>query len=52
VPVVGPGEGMAAIQAEGNPNIKYTGYRGADHDVSDRTDDSAQVIKWPLAQKR
>jgi predicted peptidase len=43
---------VAAIQAAGNVNIKYTEYPGADHDVWDRTYNNQQVIAWLLAQKR
>jgi predicted peptidase len=52
VPVQKSREMVAAIQAAGNPNIKYTEYRGADHGVWDQTYGNAQVITWLLSQKR
>jgi predicted peptidase len=52
VPVQSDRDMVAAIQAEGNANIKYTEYPGAGHNVWDRTYDNAQVIQWLLAQKR
>jgi len=43
---------VEAIQAAGNPNIKYTEYKGVDHNAWDRTYQNSQVIAWLLAQKR
>jgi predicted peptidase len=43
---------VAAIQAEGNPNIKYTEYPGLGHNVWDMAYDDPAVIAWLLAQKR
>jgi predicted peptidase len=43
---------VAEIQAEGNPNIQYTEYRGVGHNVWDLAYADPKVIAWLLAQKR
>jgi predicted peptidase len=43
---------VAAIQAAGNTNIRYTEYPGVDHNSWDITYNDPQVIAWLLAQKR
>jgi predicted peptidase len=43
---------VAAIQAAGNTNIRYTEYPGVDHNSWDIAYNDPQVIAWLLAQKR
>jgi predicted peptidase len=43
---------VALIQAEGNPNIRYTEYKGVGHDAWDLAYGDPKVIEWLLAQKR
>jgi predicted peptidase len=52
VPVKSARDMVAAIQAAGNPNIKYTEYPGADHNVWDVTYENRAVIAWLLSQSR
>jgi predicted peptidase len=43
---------VAAIQAAGNQNIRYTEYPGVGHNAWDRAYSNAEVIGWLLAQRR
>jgi predicted peptidase len=52
VPVQFSRDMVAAIQAAGNPNIKYTEYPGVGHNSWDRTYGNPEVIAWLLTQKR
>jgi hypothetical protein len=43
---------VEALQAAGNPNVRYTEYAGIGHNAWDIPYSDPKVIEWLLAQKR